>query len=137
MFRYLDILMMRIQFDTVGLLARSPGPIVKIVESCANLTQGQHLVSNHFLVLIIQSDAKKYQKPSCIIYPTDWLPMRNKQQQRMIDLFLEILTNSTGVQVQRLSLEAEWSRTGPEGVRDMTLSKYLDMVRFNPVVSSS
>lgn len=37
--------MMNSQFDTVGLLARSPEPIVKVVESCTNLTKEQPLVS--------------------------------------------------------------------------------------------
>lgn len=37
--------MTRSQFDTVGLLARSPEPIVKAVECCTNLAKQQPLVS--------------------------------------------------------------------------------------------
>lgn len=82
---------------------------------------------------IIHLNAKRIKKPTGIIYPTDWFPAKNNQQQHMIDHFLDILANSTGVHVQRLSLESEWSRTGPESVRGMTLSKYLDMVCLTPV----
>lgn len=39
------VLMTRSQFDTVGLLARSPEPIVKVVECCTNLAKQQPLVS--------------------------------------------------------------------------------------------
>lgn len=57
--------------------------------------------------------------------------MQNPQQQGIVQLFLDNLAASTGAQVVYLSLESEWSRTGPEGVRGTTLSEYLHKVGFH------
>lgn len=49
----------------------------------------------------------------------------------MVDRFLKVLADSLQVPVQPLSLECEWSRTAPDGLRNTSLSKYLDMVRID------
>ncbi|KAI0389547.1 hypothetical protein F5Y17DRAFT_120058 [Xylariaceae sp. FL0594] len=52
--------------------------------------------------------------------------MGDPNQQRIIDSFVDILTSSLNVQVERLSLQDEWNRKGPFGHRDESMIKFLD-----------
>lgn len=74
------------------------------------------------------SDKPRNKNPNSILYPVDWFPMKNAGQQRMVELFLDILSESTGLEVQKLSLESEWAKTGLEDLRGTTLEEYLDKV---------
>jgi len=56
--------------------------------------------------------------------------MNDTGQQHMVELFLDILSKSTGLQVQKLSLESEWAQTGPDVLRSTKLEEYIDKVRL-------
>lgn len=61
--------------------------------------------------------------------PSDWFPMRDSNQQNMVESFIELLRTQNLIPVKHLSLEAEWARTGPEQYRNMTLEVFLDKVK--------
>ena len=54
--------------------------------------------------------------------------MKNEGQQKMIEAFLEALEQVLGVTHTKISLEEEWTRSGPSKLRDQTLEHYLDKV---------
>ncbi|KAI1116420.1 amidase signature enzyme [Nemania sp. NC0429] len=99
-------------FDTVGILARSPAVLRKF--------------------LLMRNMPEKAISPHSIILPTDWHPMRNAEQQRMIDSFVEILEAHLNVPVVKLSLEEEWSQSGPSHLRKQTLEQFLDKSIYWP-----
>ncbi|OQE91376.1 hypothetical protein PENNAL_c0009G09116, partial [Penicillium nalgiovense] len=63
--------------------------------------------------------------PTEIIYPTDWYPCNNVNQQRMIAEFLTALENYLEMKHVPISLLKLWSQTAPQGLRDQTLSSFL------------
>ncbi|KAI0388525.1 hypothetical protein F5Y17DRAFT_452464 [Xylariaceae sp. FL0594] len=99
-------------FDTLGALARSP----KYLRT----------------LLLGRKSAMRDIEPCSLIIPTDWFPMANKQQQRMIDAFVDIMESYLKVPVVRLSLEAEWTRSGPVGHRSKSLKEFLDKSIYWP-----
>lgn len=54
--------------------------------------------------------------------------MRNEAQQKMVESFVTALEDVLGVSRIEISLEGEWSLTGPEDLRGLTLEKFLDKV---------
>ncbi|KAK4194619.1 amidase signature domain-containing protein [Triangularia verruculosa] len=113
-------------FDTLGVLARSPINIRKIIDFGSIPTPDSAPASNP---AVFTSSA---QRPRKVVVPTDWFPMRNPGQQKMVDDFLDVLETQLGLEVWRVSLEDEWSRSGPRELRSITLQKYLDMSIYWP-----
>ena len=74
----------------------------------------------------VSIDTRKW--PEKIIYPTDWFPVKDEGQQKMVEAFLEALEQVLGVTHTKISLEEEWARSGPDGLRDQILEHYLDKV---------
>ena len=66
--------------------------------------------------------------PNRIIHPTDWFPMANAGQQKMVDSFVEDLESYLGVPSTRLSLREEWKGSGPLPHRLQTLDEYMEHV---------
>lgn len=71
-------------------------------------------------------------RPWNLLYPTDWFPMGNTSQQKMVEMFLQAVEDELEVKATRISLEEEWSKTAPPGLRNTTLDKYLDKASSLP-----
>ncbi|EFR04156.1 amidase [Nannizzia gypsea CBS 118893] len=95
-------------FDTVGLLARTPTEINDVLK-----TSGATQKSNDW--------------PTTILYPTEWFPLNNSNQQSMTDAFVKALEALLGVTHKEISLAEEWSKSGPEDLRDKSLVDLEDM----------
>jgi hypothetical protein len=63
-----------------------------------------------------------------LLYPTDWFPMKNPDQQKMVDHFVAAVEGVLDVKCTKISLEEEWSRSGPEHLRNKSLEQFLDKV---------
>lgn len=63
-----------------------------------------------------------------LLYPTDWFPMSNPDQQKMVDRFVAAVEAVLDVKSTRISLEEEWSSSGPENLRNNSLEQFLDKV---------
>ncbi|KAK1833473.1 amidase signature domain-containing protein [Podospora conica] len=92
--------------DAFGLLGRTSSSIGDILSAAGN-----SLDWNNALI----------QWPIRILYPTEWLPVANEAQQRMTDAFLAALEDFLGIKHEKISLQEEWARTGPEMARHKTL----------------
>jgi len=44
-----------------------------------------------------------------LLYPTNWFPMKNPDQQKMVDHFVAAVEEVLHVKSTRISLEEEWS----------------------------
>ena len=64
-----------------------------------------------------------------MIYPTDWYPLANANQQAMTNMFVEAVEAYLGIGVIKLSILKEWSQIAPEELRSTSLIDYLGVVR--------
>ncbi|GAP92178.1 putative amidase [Rosellinia necatrix] len=99
-------------FDTVGALARSPDILKQ--------------------VLLSRSTTGRIIKPRSLLIPIDWFPMSNVEQQRIVDSFVNILEAYLQIPTMKISLEEEWSRSGPADLRSKTLEQFLDKSIYWP-----
>ncbi|EGX45092.1 hypothetical protein AOL_s00173g193 [Orbilia oligospora ATCC 24927] len=101
-------------FDSIGILGRSPQELVDILKASgfASLSQAK--------------------LPSKIYYLTDWFPMKNDAQQAMVESFLKILENYVGIKHEKVSIAAEWLKSGPEDVRHLTVVEFLAKTGYYP-----
>ncbi|KAK0750252.1 amidase [Schizothecium vesticola] len=97
-------------FDTFGLLGRTASSIGDLLAA-----SGHRLAKNN----ATNSPWSKW--PTRLLYPTEWLPVANDAQQRMIDAFLAALESYLGLKHQMVSLQEEWAQTGPKTLRHKTL----------------
>lgn len=106
------------------MLAQDPINIRKIIDFGLTPTNGASGAQNQML---LTTDSRR---PGKIVLPMDWFPMRNPGQQKMVDQYLGILEKKLGLEVWRVSLEQEWSNSGPLELKSKTLQEYLEMVNM-------
>ncbi|KAK3314439.1 hypothetical protein B0H66DRAFT_535353 [Apodospora peruviana] len=113
----------------LGILTRSPLNLRKFLDftRCSPVTHEQSVAQAADQQSFIVSSSGR---PANIIIPTDWFLMKNEGQQKMVDHFTKVLVNKIGINVLRLSFEAEWAKTGPKDLRSKTLLEYLDKQRL-------
>ena len=97
-------------FDVVGILGRK-------LESIRDILSLTHDVK----------DANKF--PSKILYPEDFFPHSNKNQQAMVDNFVTVLEDFLGVKAIRFSLAERWRQRPPSEAGGRSLTDYLVQVR--------
>ena len=51
----------------------------------------------------------------------------------MVERFVEAIEQVLHIKCTKISLEEEWSRSGPEDIRTMTLEQFLDKVRLSRI----
>ncbi|KAJ5735194.1 uncharacterized protein N7483_000319 [Penicillium malachiteum] len=100
-------------FDTLGILARTSQEILNVYRAAGKI-------------------GSEYSKPTQIVYPTDFFPMKNDQQQHMIEEFLHALESYLEVEHRRISLAEEWTKGGPDDARTVPLDKYLEKSGYWP-----
>ncbi|KAK4139840.1 putative amidase [Dichotomopilus funicola] len=116
-------------FDTLGVLARSPHNLRKIIHSDSASTGDRKLAGESPSKTVVDKNCRR---PGKIIVPTDWFPMRNEGQQKMVSQFLEAVEKRLGCNALHLSFEDHWSKTGPEDLKSTPLQEYLGMVSHPP-----
>jgi hypothetical protein len=57
-----------------------------------------------------------------LLYPTEWFPLTNKEQQQMNMEFLEVLESYLSFKHTQFSLEDKWKQTGPQHLRCLTVA---------------
>ena len=97
-------------FDVVGILGRN----LRSIRDILSLT---HDVN----------DASKF--PSKILYPEDFFPHSNKNQQAMVDSFVTVLEAFLGVKAVRFSLAERWRQCPPSEAGGRSITDYLAQVR--------
>ncbi|KAH6617363.1 amidase signature domain-containing protein [Chaetomium tenue] len=113
-------------FDTIGLLARSPHTLRKIIQFDPASTSDRRLGDKGPSATVFNKTCKR---PANIIVPTEWFPMKNKAQQKMVSQFLGTVEQTLGCNVLRLSFEDLWSETGPGHLTSKTLQMYLSRTK--------
>ncbi|KAI0103174.1 amidase signature domain-containing protein [Nemania sp. FL0031] len=99
-------------YDSFGVLGRSPIMIERIMRASG-------------LIADVKSDESPQRTVTKILYPTDWYPLEDLDQQRLNEQFLQDLENFTKIQRSMFSMSNEWSRTCPEEYRGITLEELL------------
>ncbi|KAJ5106161.1 hypothetical protein N7456_002836 [Penicillium angulare] len=74
------------------------------------------------------------QLPLAIIYLTDFLPLQNEKQMKLIDAFFTDADAATGVKTEKISLADNWKASPPEGATDISIHDYLKDVGVNTFV---
>lgn len=118
-------------YDNIGLLSRDPDLLYELL-ALARISDGLKKVAlSHVSYIVSKLDARHYLpilQPTRIIYPTDWYPLPNLNQQTMTMAFVKALENYLDIHVTELSILKEWARTSPEHLRNTSLIDYLGMV---------
>ncbi|KAF2658829.1 amidase signature enzyme [Lophiostoma macrostomum CBS 122681] len=97
-------------YDSIGLLSRTPDTLRDL--------------------LTITHTRESYKKPTRLIYPSDWYPLPNRAQQVMTGAFMKVVEDYLGIEHVEISLLDEWTKTGPEDLRDLTLIAFLAMSAY-------
>ncbi|RWA09516.1 hypothetical protein EKO27_g5579 [Xylaria grammica] len=99
-------------YDSIGILCRSPGTIERMVQAFRTVADAE-------------PDSGSSKPPTKILYPTDWYPLENPDQQRLNEEFLRDLERFTGTQHSKISMSDEWSQSCPEEYKGVTLKDLL------------
>ena len=93
----------------MGILGRDP----QSIHDLATLTHNLH-------------DEQKF--PSVILYPVDFFPHRNLNQQAMVEAFIKVLEDFLGVKTTRFSLVERWNQRPPMEAQGRSIKDYLAKV---------
>ncbi|KAI1121395.1 putative amidase [Nemania abortiva] len=97
--------------DTIGLLARSIDSMQTLVDRSI-------------------SDVMKL--PKEILYPTDFFPMANSEQQELVERFVSDLESYLGVPVTRMSIADRWEKRPPVEAAGKTIQEFIEKCAYNP-----
>ena len=67
-------------------------------------------------------------QPKRFIYPIDWYPVTNENQQKMNELFVYAVETYLGVIHTQISVTDEWNKTAPKTFRGTSLEDFLGKV---------
>ena len=70
--------------------------------------------------------------PKKILYPTDFFPHSNPDQQEMVEQFISRVEKFLGVRRTIFSMKDRWDKCPPEAAKGKTLKEYLAKVSSNP-----
>ncbi|KAI1365578.1 hypothetical protein F5Y08DRAFT_352689 [Xylaria arbuscula] len=70
--------------------------------------------------------------PKEILYPTDFFPMANDEQQRLVERFVSDLESYLGVNVTRMSIAERWKNCPPAEAAGKTIQEFIDKAAYNP-----
>ena len=73
----------------------------------------------------ISSLASRTAKPAVILYPTDYFPVQNLDQMKIIQSFALDLEKFLNVRVSEVSISAMWSEKPPEEAGDQSVQQFL------------
>jgi hypothetical protein len=96
-------------FDVVGILARDLKAMRELVGVTFDL-----------------KSSRKY--PAKILYPTEFFPHSNAQQQAMVDEYVSVLESFLGTKKTVFSLAERWSQCAPTEAEGLGLRDYLGSV---------
>jgi hypothetical protein len=74
------------------------------------------------------SFANVIQFPKRILYPSNFLPVANSEQQAMIDAFTAILEDYLAVQSEKIDIKELWKANTPEAADGKSLEEFLSKV---------
>ncbi|KAF5542839.1 amidase signature domain-containing protein [Fusarium phyllophilum] len=118
-YEWLDFSIAGDSFDTVGQFGRSLDDLLFIV--------------SHTFENIHQSFSEF---PSKILYPKEFYPLANTEQQAMTEEFVKILESFLGVKRTPFSFVEEWEKNPPKEAGDLPLLEYTEKFGKKPFVSS-
>jgi hypothetical protein len=102
------------------------------VESCSRL------FPRFGKILLLHSSLLTRDKfPTSIIYPSDYLPTVNQDQQAIIDLFVQDLEASLGLIHTKLSFKSLWDESPPEAAMGQGLEEFMKDVSESVLIQSS
>jgi hypothetical protein len=64
------------------------------------------------------------QFPKNILYPTEYFPLKDAGQQKIIDQFVQIMENFLGVKKTTFSLAGRWTENPPAEANGKSLDEY-------------
>ncbi|KAI0856904.1 putative amidase [Xylaria cubensis] len=102
------------EFDTVGTLHRS-------------LKDAKHLIAATLNV------PDSYQFPKRLLYPLDFFPQADADQQAMTEAFIAIVEKFLNVKRTPISITDTWASNPPEAAEGKTLQEYLEMSAVWPM----
>ncbi|TAQ90704.1 hypothetical protein B7494_g990 [Chlorociboria aeruginascens] len=73
----------------------------------------------------------KLKPPTSIIYPTDYLPVSNPHQQKIIDDFITDLEASLDLKHTKISFRKLWDQFPPDGAKGLGLNEFMKNVGRN------
>lgn len=66
--------------------------------------------------------------PLRVVYPLDYMPVENKQQQAVINDFIFDLEKWAGVKHEKISFDDIWDKQPPQQACSMSLATYMKSV---------
>lgn len=96
-------------FDVIGILGRQLQSIHHIAAATLDIQNGERY-------------------PSKILYPKDFFPHSNKNQQAMVEEFVRVLENFLGVKRTEFSFADRWDKCPPAAAKGKPIKEYLARV---------
>ncbi|KAJ8129848.1 hypothetical protein O1611_g3785 [Lasiodiplodia mahajangana] len=103
--------------DAVGLLVRSIDAMQTVVDE--SISDTGTTVADQAL-------------PKEILYPIDFFPMANAEQQKLVERFVSDLESYLGVKVTRMSIADRWEKCPPVEAAGKTIQQFIDKSAYNP-----
>jgi hypothetical protein len=72
--------------------------------------------------------ANVIQSPKRILYPRNFLPVANTEQQAMIDAFTAVLEDDLSVHAEKIDIKELWKAHTPEAASGKSLDEFLSKV---------
>lgn len=101
-------------FDVIGIMSRSLSGIRQLLTETSNL-----------------AIPRKF--PGRLLYPTDFFPQKDPEQQAMTDVFVEQVEKFLGVSKECISLQDLWEQSRPPLAEGKSLAAFLEMSAVWPM----
>ncbi|KAF2965298.1 hypothetical protein GQX73_g8269 [Xylaria multiplex] len=120
--------------DTIGVLSRSIVDMQTLVERSIleNKAWIPDDVVSHYHLLICRRVDKRDQMPKEILYPTDFFPMANSEQQKLVESFVSDLESYLGVNATPMSIAERWKECPPVEAAGKTIQEFIEKAAYNP-----
>ncbi|KAH7302922.1 hypothetical protein B0I35DRAFT_455416 [Stachybotrys elegans] len=71
-------------------------------------------------------------RPTEILYPEDFFPMENPEQQALVERFIGDLESAIGIKATKISISERWRVSPPQEAGGRSIQEFLDKVAYNP-----
>nr|POE87632.1 amidase 1 [Quercus suber] len=80
-------------------------------------------------IVIASVLADYFKLPISLVYPTDFWPIDNEQQMKLVHDFVSDFEKAHGTDVKKISIVHEWSISRPKEAGSLSIQEYLENVR--------
>ncbi|KAF2654218.1 amidase signature enzyme, partial [Lophiostoma macrostomum CBS 122681] len=85
-------------------------------------------------VVCDEEEPSRHKRPTVLIYPSDYLPVADMEQQGMIDAFNRQIAEAHHIPIRTVSFRDAWAKSPPEDAKGKDLRSYLERAGLHTFV---